>query len=213
MFDTGSPSTLHTTDVDYWCLDNSNPLITDSIIDQFGDQQLRASAMASALAWVESEDYTPDALTEIVSGMADVAIEDDITQPEEDYYDDLTRETAIALTALGAENRDVKTLFERQDEATALTVAQQIEDKLSTEPKDDGTLVAEYAISRPQPVMDKAVRKVIDGKIVLKKIPVRKRRMTAAQKAALKKARRKAHSAAAKRSRAKAMKLRSQRGL
>ncbi|WP_163836767.1 hypothetical protein [Spartinivicinus ruber] len=212
MFDTGSPGDLHPTDIDYWCLDNSNPLITDSIIDQFGDQQLRASAMASALAWVEGEEITPDAFTEIISGMADVAIEDDITQPEEDYYEDLTRETAIALTALGAENRDVKTFIERQDEASALTIAQQIEDRLSTEQKDDGTLVAEYA-ALSQPVMDKAVRRVIDGKIVLKKIPTRKRRMTAAQKAALKKARRKAHSAAAKRARAKAMKLRSQRGL
>lgn len=60
---------------------------------------------------------------------------------------------------------------------------------------------------------ERFVRVVRDGKVVKKKLRIRKVRLSAAQKQALAKARRFAHTGAAKRSRRKSMKVRRRKGL
>lgn len=62
-------------------------------------------------------------------------------------------------------------------------------------------------------VSEKTVRVVRDGKVVTKNVRTTKRRLTPAQKAALAKARKKAHTASANKARAKSMKVRSNKGL
>lgn len=62
--------------------------------------------------------------------------------------------------------------------------------------------------------LDEAVKKVVrDGKVVTKKTTTKKKRLTSAQKAALAKARKKAHTGAAEKARAKSNKKRASMGL
>lgn len=60
---------------------------------------------------------------------------------------------------------------------------------------------------------EKTVKVVREGKVVRKNVRTRKVRLTPAQKAALKKARKKAHTGAANRKRAKSMKVRTRKGM
>ena len=87
-----------------------------------------------------------------------------------------------------------------------------LSEKLDDTEVDDDQLVSEYALKKSL-VLDATQRVVRDGKVVIKRTPTHKRRLSPAQRAALKKAQKKAHSAAARRSRAKAMKLRKSRGM
>ncbi|GAL07944.1 baseplate or tail tube [Photobacterium aphoticum] len=73
-------------------------------------------------------------------------------------------------------------------------------------------MIAEFGVR--ETLMNEAIKKVVrDGKVVTINTNKRKRKMTAAQKAALKKARLKAHSSSAKAARKKAMKTRHSRGM
>jgi rubrerythrin len=60
---------------------------------------------------------------------------------------------------------------------------------------------------------EKTVKVVKDGKVVKKNVATRKKKLSAAQKAALAKARKKAHSAGAQKKRAKSMSIRSKKGM
>lgn len=62
-------------------------------------------------------------------------------------------------------------------------------------------------------LIEKVVKVVRNGDVVKKKVKTKKTRLTAAQKQALAKARKKAHSASAEKSRAKSNKVRSKKGL
>lgn len=62
-------------------------------------------------------------------------------------------------------------------------------------------------------LVEKVVKVVRDGEVVTKKVPTKKKRLSSAQKAALAKARKKAHSSSANKQRAKSIKKRSKMGL
>lgn len=186
--------------------------ILDSATDDLGEKQFRSDAMAIALTWVEEGDYSVSALAALVSGVADVDGDNDISESEEELYADLMKMAADSFLSLGGNEANIKAVIESEDDDAAIKLGAYLSKRLDDTTKDDDTLIAEYAVKKSL-IMDSTQRVVRDGKVVLKKIPLRKKRLSAAQRAALKKARKKAHSAAARRSRAKSMRTRKSRGL
>lgn len=195
---------------------NMSQHVLDSATEDMAEKQMRSDAMSAALSFIEGRDFTQDALTALVSGLADVDKDGKISEEEREAYEELMHMTAEALVSLGAAEGAVREFLEAEtpDEAdeSGQKLGSQLQEKLDATEADDDQLITEYAL-RQTAVMDATKRVVKDGKVVLKRVPTRKRRLSAAQRAALKKAQQKSHGAAARRARAKAMKIRKSRGM
>lgn len=187
--------------------------VMDSAVADMGDKELRASGMAAALTWIDEGEYTSEFIDGLIAGMAAESDDDDamITDAEDDFYAGLSEATAEALVALGGSSEQVTAMMEGDEEA-AEVLGEFLSGKLDESNKSDSELITGFAVGGSL-VMDAAKKIIRNGKVVLKKRRLKKVRLNSKQKAALKKARRKAHNSAARRARAKSMKIRNQRGL
>ncbi|MFI3273231.1 hypothetical protein [Vibrio sp.] len=183
--------------------------ILDAASDDLGEKQLRANAMAAVLAWLEDNDYSYEALDAIVAGLSDLDDDGEITEPEEDLFNDLLVMVADVLATLGGEEANIKSFIDDESEDAGEKLAAYLNKKLEANDKSDDELITEYAV-KAQLVLDATQKVVRNGKVKLIKKRTKKRRMSAKQKAALKKARRKANNSGARRERAKSMKKRQQ---
>jgi len=182
-------------------------------IDDFAKKQLRSLAMACVLEWIAGGDYTYQALDDAVVTVADLDGDGEILEDEESYFNELLVEAAYALTSLGADMDNVQSFIEDENDEEGQKLGEFLSEKMNDIESDDETLISNYAVSNA-PIMEAAIKVVRGGKIVLKKKRIgRPRKLSAAQKAALKKARRKAFTGAAKLARKKSMKMRMKRGL
>jgi len=188
--------------------------VLDSASDDFGEKQERAAGMATALTWVEDEDYSFDALSAIVAGIVNDDDDDDgeTTDDEEAEYNGLMAATAEALVSLGGKPANVSEFIDDENDEAGEKLGEYIQDKIDGVPSDDATLVSHFAVKKDI-VFDAAIKTIRDGKVVLKKKRLKKKRMSPKQRMALKKAQKKANSSAAKRKRAKSMKIRKSRGM
>jgi hypothetical protein len=190
-------------------------------IADFADKQMRSQAMACALAWVEQGDFSYQAMNDSVATIADLDGDGELTPDEDAYFNDLLSETAYAMTALGADATNVQNFFDNEDDDEGAKLGAYLSEQMNSVQDDDETLITNYAISN-SPITESAdgqifegfVKRVMGGKIVLKRKRIgRPHKMTAAQRAGMKVARRKAFTGAAKLHRAKSMRLRRKRGL
>lgn len=181
-------------------------------IEDFAKKQLRSQAMASALGWIEAGDYSFDALADSVAMIADLDGDDEFSDDEEAYYNELLTELGYALTALGADAGNVQSFIDNEDDEEGAKLGAFLSETMQGVEDDDETLIGNYAVSN-QPIMESTIKVVRGGKIVLKKKRIRKVKLSAAQKAGLKVARRKAFTGAAKLARKKSMRLRRKRGM
>lgn len=186
--------------------------ILDAASDDLGEKQLRANAMAAVLAWLEGNDYSYESLDAIVAGLSDIDDDGEITEPEEDLFNDLLTMVADAFATMGGEDVNIKTFIDDESEEAGEKLAAYLNKKLDANEKSDDELITEYAV-KAQLVLDATQKVIRNGKVTLIKKRVKKRRMTAKQKAALKIARRKANNSGARRKRAKSMKQRQQRNM
>lgn len=184
----------------------------NSDVEGFAGQQLKSAAMATALVFVDEKDYTFESLNSLIVGMVDLDGDDEVGDDEEQDYNDLLSGVADAFIELGASPENVAAFIDDEDDEQGAKLGKFLAKKLTDVSIDDNQIISRYA-TRPGAVFEAARKVVRNGKVVLKKKRVKKYRMTSAQRQALKKARRKAHSAAARRNRAKAMRVRKQRGL
>lgn len=178
-------------------------LVLESI-SKTADVSLRSNAMAAVIAFAEEGMNTAEELDLMAVGMADLDEDGEVSEPEQEDYEESLNAMADALEHLGLEASVIEKSFEDDDaaEEVALHVANYLDDL-----DDQDQYIANYSVR--ENMMLEAVKKVVrDGKVKYIKKPLRKRRMSAAQKAALKKARRKSNTGAAKRARRKSMKLR-----
>lgn len=195
----------------------------------FAAQQLRSQAMSAVLEWAAEGEFTFIALDEFVLGMADLDGDAEISSDEEDVYNDIMRHVPDALLSLGAAPEDISAMINEEDDAAAARVGKTVAASLTEIKADDAEIVAGFAVGQDailesvaydeerHMVLEASYKKqkvVRDGKVVI----VRRRvsgavRLSAAQRAALKKARRKANTSAAKLARRKSMKIRARRGL
>ena len=189
---------------------------TPEKVADFAGMQTRAQGMSLALVWLEDEDFSYDALDALAVGMADIDGDEEVGEDEEDLYNDILSAAGAALVRLGGNQKNVQEFIDDEDNAAGAKLGAFLSEKLANAKEDDDDIVAGFAVS-DDGIMEAAYRRVKvvkDGKIVFKKKRIGKpKRMTAKQRAALKKARRKANTGAARKAREKAMRLRKSRGL
>lgn len=186
--------------------------ILDAAADDLGEKQVRANAMAAVLAWLDGSDFSYAELEAIVAGLADVDDDGEITEPEEELFNDLLVMAADALVELGGNAENVKTFIDDESNEAGEKLAAHLTKKLDETDKSDDEIVSEYAV-KAKLILDATQKVVRAGKVVLIKKRLKPKKMTSAQKQALKKARRKANNSGARRKRAKSMKLRQNRGM
>ncbi|MGL5103054.1 MAG: hypothetical protein ACRC6N_11095 [Plesiomonas sp.] len=187
---------------------------SDALLEAVGkkaQQDSRGVAAAAVIEWAQNGDGSFDSFDELAIGLAgiDTENEDDLTDDQVDDYNKWLSLMADAAVSLGANQADVTEMIDGADDDAASTVI----DDIDTE--DDDEAVAEFSVTGDDDgaMMEANVKVVRNGVVKLIKKRPRPRRMSSAQKSALKKARMKAHSASAKTARKKSMKLRSKRGM
>ena len=183
-----------------------------SKMDDFGEKQLRASAMSIALAWVEDANFSFPAIDALVIGMSDLDEDGEVSEEEEDFYNELLWSLGDALVALGGNKGQVETFIDKEDDDAGAKLGAFLKKKLDETEDDDADIIGRFVIKGD--MVFEATKKVIrNGKVVLIRKPVRKKRLSAAQRMGLKKARRKSNTGAARLARKKSMRLRKQRGI
>lgn len=186
--------------------------ILDDASDDLAEKQIRANGMAAALTWLEDTDATYANFEAIVAGLADVDEDGEVTEPEEALFNDILTMAADSLVELGGNAANVQTFIDDESEEAGEKLHTHLNEKLSKIEKSDDELITEYAV-KASLVLDATQRVVRNGKVTIIKKPLKKKRLSSAQKQALKKARRKANNSGARRKRAKSMKARRQRGM
>lgn len=204
--------------------------IAEAVLEA-ADTDIRSIAMTAALEWAQGDDHSYEALDEAVVGVAGLDGDDDITEADEEWYNDVWDEVPDALISLGADEEEVAALCDDEDSSAGSAVASAVNSGLVAEGcPADVDIIMEFAAGSNSGVykgiyegveggaiFEASYRKkkvVRDGKVV--KINRRvsgKVRLSAAQKAGLRAARRKAFTAAAKLHRRKSMRIRKQRGM
>lgn len=182
----------------------SDELITEAISSS-AEIQIRSNAMAAVFTFADEGMNTAEELDAMAVGLADVDEDGDNSDQEQDDYEEALNALSDALEHIGVSPETIEKALS-DDDAAAEEVALHIAN-FADELEDEDTFIASYSVR--EKLMMEAVRKVVrDGKVKWIKKPLRKRRMSAAQRAALKKARRKANTGAARRARKKSMRIR-----
>lgn len=202
----------------------------EDIVLEAVETDLRAIAATIALEWAQGDDHSYDALDAYVLDAAGIDEDSEVTEDDEDFYNEVWGEVADALVFLGADETAVTELCDKEDSSAGASVAEAVKGGLVAEgaPSDEA-IVMEFAAGDNYDVFksiyegaegdlfEAAYRKkkvVRDGKVVkINKRVSGRIRLSAAQKAGLRAARRKANTAVARLHRRKSMKLRKQRGL
>lgn len=195
-----------------------------------GDAQMRAMAMSAVLAWIEEGDFSYAAFDAMLIGVADLDGDEDLTEDEEAVYEEIWGLAADAMLTLGADMENVQEFLDGESDSAGEKLGTFLAGSMSDIPSSDDEIISSFATGEDGAVMEcaamegnedmvleaafKKVKVIRGGKVVIKKKRISgKARLSAAQKAGLKKARRKANTSAAKLARRKAMKIRKSRGL
>lgn len=168
-----------------------------------------SDAAQAVFDWADGDDQSYDALDGYAQALAGIGDDDDNpTDDQLDAYYGVLGDMANFFVTLGADDDTIAALFDDEDDDIAASLAGEIK---GLDADDRAELVSAYSLSGDA-AMTEALEKVVRAGVVkLIRKPFRKRRLTAAQRMALKKARSKSHTARAKLNRAKSMKLRAKR--
>lgn len=205
--------------------------VMESAVEKDAESRSRANAMSAVLGWIEEGDFSYTTLDETIVVMAGIEGEGEASEDDEADYNDVWKHVPDALLTLGAELDDVKELVDgpgKEADKAAARIGKQLKEEMDEIKADDDDLIAGFALGEDA-ILESACdeghkgvleatykrRKVVrDGKVqmVMKKVSGHTK-LSAAQKVALKKVRRKANTATAKLARKKSMKIRKQKGL
>jgi len=168
-----------------------------------------SDAAQAVFDWADGDDNSYDALDGYAQALAGIGDDDDNpTDDQLDAYFSALGNMANFFITLGADDDTVAALFDDEDDDIAASLGGEIK---AIDADDRAELVSAFSLSGDD-AMTEALEKVVRaGKVTLIRKPFRKRRLSAAQRMALKKARSKSHTARAKLNRAKSMKLRAKR--
>ena len=194
----------------------------------------RAKAMSAVLDWVDMGDHTYNGMDELIVAIADADGDDDISEDEEELYNEIWREIPDAFLSYGCSASDIQAFVDgpgSDADAAAARLGSYMDKEMDAVEADDENLITGFAYgeeavlesaSAPEDSALRGIleatykrRKVVrDGQIIVQNKRISgKVRVSAAQKAALRKARRKANTAAARVSRRKSMRVRKSHGL
>lgn len=180
-------------------------------IEQAANANYRSMGMSAVLTWADIGSPNYDDFESMAVGLADVDENGEVTEEEEEEFNEILFAMTQALKKLGVKSEIVSDVLAGDDSATekAMNV---VSDFIENTDLTDAEIIASFAVEKE--AMTEAKKKVIrDGVVKWVNVPLRKKRMSAKQRAALKRARMKANTGAAKAKRAKAMKMRKSRGL
>jgi len=191
-------------------IDLAHKMLLEAATQRTTSANLEEAAEA-VIEWAQGDDKTVDGLDGFalaIAGIDESTTEEDITDAQADDYNAAWAYFADFLVAAGMDDADVTSLCDDGDDEAAKAVA----DELAAMPDDElDELVFTFSESGDTSMTEAVVKVVRQGKVVLKRKRIRPRRLNSAQRAALKKARRKANTAGAKIARRKSMKLRAKR--
>ena len=200
-------------------------------IDDSADATARSQAMSAVLTWVEEGDSSANALDELIMGVADIDGDYEIGDDEEAIYNSIWANVPDAMATIGGpSDADMNALCNDMDDAAGARVMAALSGVLDADDApDDDSLIQGFANgedalmecvrdgSEQGMILEATYKKmkiVRGGKLVVAKKRVSGTvRLSAAQKAGLKKARRKAFSSASKMKRAKSLRIRKRRGM
>lgn len=206
--------------------------VVENAVDDDAITSARASAMSAVLSWIEDGDFSYNSLDETVIVVADIDGDYELTEEEEAYYSNIWDQIPDALLTLGAKPNDVQEFVNGPTDAAdnaAARMGKMLAEKMETEESDDDSLIAGFAFGEDAILESAAYDEVLHGileatykkaKVVrngeiqtVKKRVSGKARLSAAAKAGLRKARRKAHTATANLARRKSLKVRKNHGM
>lgn len=207
--------------------DNAGEGEGDAGMTGFDLQQIEFSAVAVVQEWAEtsSEDLAEgegfgDRLLMLLIGIADENIDGEISDDEYAVFEAAANAAADYMAMNGVSEEDISKLLDGFDNDVAAAVQAQVIEKMPNG-DDAGDQMDTFVMQSGDGGEDVALDAVYKKKIAFrkgKKVWVNKRiagkvRLSAAQKAGIKKAQRKAFSAGAKMRRAKSMRMRVKAGM
>lgn len=157
-------------------------------------QNALSNVADAVFAWADSGDLTFDSLDGFVQAIAGISDDNDseVTEEQDDAYNKAWANVADFLAACGVDDDLIEALADDEDDAAAdvgAAIAGLDSDELE---------VAFVVAGTSDEMLTEAFKKVVrNGEIKLIRKRLRKKRLTAAQKSALKKARRKAQTGTA----------------
>lgn len=181
--------------------------------DDYADRDLAMQSISVVQEWAETDDLDEhetlsDRLLSMVSGLADEDIEGEIGDDEEVVIAGALEHIADYLQSIGVDDDDIDSLLNEWDEEAAERVVDFLVSEMPDDP--DGEVLDSI-------VFDATYRKraAVRGgkKVMIKKRASGSVRLSSKQKAALKKARRRAHSPKATARRLKSMRQRRRLGM
>lgn len=178
------------------------------------EQDDRALAASIAIEWaLDSSSELADIYALIYAAVLDDDEADDVelTPEQDEQYETLLTLTADAFINIGGNTeKSVQAMLDDESEEAALSVAEKIREATKASSVDE--LVADFSVH--EELIASAMKKVVrNGKLKLIKKRTRKIRLSAPQRSALKKARLRANTSAAKAKRRKSNRIRSRAGL
>lgn len=184
-----------------------------SAVSTKAGQDERSMAASILVQWASDESAELSDLDGLVFGAVledeDAEIED-LSDDQAQEYDALVDVVGEFAISVGASAAQVQNMIEDGDEKAALDVAEIVRTAISKNGADE--LIADFAV-KEQMLMSAVVKVIRNGKLKFKRKRTRKVILNAAQKAGLRKARMRAHTAASKANRRKSMRIRKSRGL
>lgn len=185
----------------------------ESRLSDFSEAQLRSYAMSLVLTFLANGDYSYTAFEAQAAGIADLDENEELDDDEESEMNDILQASADALISMGADPANVAEFLDGESDEAGAILGEFLSGKTENSTLSDEEIIANYATSGDV-ILESTIKVIRGGKITLKKkrigIP---KRMNSLQKAALKKARSKAFSGAAKARRKKSMYKREKLGL
>jgi hypothetical protein len=182
--------------------------------EDYAVKQYRLQAASVVLEWIRNGDGSFSEFEELAIGLADLDSDGEIEDGEENHFNDVLGLMADALVALGASESDVTAFVDEESDDKGEELSFSLSEKLPNSTDEDANEELVTNFMSGGELMLAAVRKVIrNGKVKLVKKRVKKRRISSAQRAGLKKARRSANKSGAKLNRKKSMRLRKSRGM
>lgn len=187
--------------------------------DQFSDSNTSLMAVSAVLQWAETDDLTEgegyaDRLLSLLVGVVDDDLDGELSDEEAEDLLELSDAAADYLESLGVSEDDISQLLNDWDNEAGERVQELVASKL-----EDGAEPTDFVFGDGSD--EAALDAVYKKKLVVrkgKKIRINKRvsgtiRLSAAQKVAVAKMRRKSNTGMAKLRRAKSMRVRARAGL
>lgn len=188
----------------------------------YAETDIAISAVASVNEWLETEDMTggegwSDRLMALMIGIADANKDGDITDDEQDIVDVALNAAFEYLVSQGVPEEDAGGLLNDWDEDAAIRVRDLLASSLGDDESGEAIDNFIFGDEATEPVLDAAYKKKLairNGRktFVMKRVSGTVR-LSAGQKAAIRKAGMRAHSATAKARRLKSSRMRRQLSL